>query len=138
MDDDNTVYTVTFPDICISYNGPIIACLNISDSEISEYRAILESVIQSTQFVLYQTTTKKDELAWKLHVTNMAQIIIINIDDVSPEDIAIAIDLNTDSRKNVIFVSEDGPSSVQYVLASLMGITPFNSKLEAKKYLKSL
>lgn len=107
MKTDNSVYTVTYPDLHITEDGMSVLVSSTDDEFVQKVKDIFEKYI-STSIVFYvqPKKTNSETLAWMWNVSTTCDLMIVDIDTCAWEDIMSALIKPSISNNGVIFYSD--------------------------------
>lgn len=107
MKTDNSVYTVTYPDLHITEDGMTVLVSSTSKDFVEKVKGIFEKYI-STSIVFYvqHKKTNNETLAWMWNTSNTCDLMIVDIDTCAWEDIMAALIKPSISNNGVIFYSD--------------------------------
>lgn len=106
MRTDNSVYTVTYPDLLMSDDGMSVLVTSTDENFIENVKGIFEKYIYtSIVFYVQPNKTNSETLAWMWNVSTTCDLMIIDIDTCAWEDIMAALIKPTISNDGVMFYS---------------------------------
>ncbi len=106
MRTDNSVYTVTYPDLHMSDDGMTVLVTSTDENFIDNVKGIFEKYIYtSIVFYVQPNKTNSETLAWMWNVSTTCDLMIIDIDTCAWEDIMAALIKPTISNDGVMFYS---------------------------------
>lgn len=106
MKTDNSVYTVTYPDLHITDDGMSVLVTSTDNKFIDQVKGIFEKYIYtSIVFYVQPNKTNSETLAWMWNVSTTCDLMIIDIDTCAWEDIMAALIKPTISNNGVMFYS---------------------------------
>ena len=107
MKTDNSVYTVTYPDLHITEDGMSVLVSSTDGKFVQKVKDIFEKYI-STSIVFYvqPKKTNSETLAWMWNVSTTCDLMIVDIDTCAWEDIMSALIKPSISNNGVIFYSD--------------------------------
>lgn len=107
MKTDNSVYTVTYPDLHITEDGMSVLVSSTDGNFVQKVKDIFEKYI-STSIVFYvqPKKTNSETLAWMWNVSTTCDLMIVDIDTCAWEDIMSALIKPSISNNGVIFYSD--------------------------------
>lgn len=107
MKTDNSVYTVTYPDLHITEDGMTVLVSSTSKDFVESVKGIFEKYI-STSIVFYvqPKKTNSETLAWMWNTSNTCDLMIVDIDTCAWEDIMAALIKPSISNNGVMFYSD--------------------------------
>ena len=105
----NTVYTVTPPDFSLSTIGPSALLLGVPFTEIKPYTSVYERLFPEIEIVFYASETgiNSDNLAWYRAVAGVASSIFVDLDNITSEELFIAMQAENDDRVMVFWISHN-------------------------------
>lgn len=138
MKSDNSLYTVTPPDLYLSENGLNVLVTSTNPVFVQDVQAILEHHIAgSIVFNLQEHETNSSSLPWFWHVSRTCEYMIVDLDTCAWEDILAAILKRRDNNHIVIFYSAKGKRREAIKLINATSrYTIFNSIEELNEFLE--
>ena len=107
MKTDNSVYTVTYPDLHITEDGMCVLVSSTDREFVDRVKGIFEKYIHtSIVFYVQPKKTNSETLAWMWNVSNTCDLMIVDIDTCAWEDIMSALIKPSISNNGVIFYSD--------------------------------
>lgn len=107
MTTDNSVYTVTYPDLHITEDGMAVLVSSTDRDFIDKVKAIFEKYIHtSIVFYVQPKKTNSETLAWMWNVSNTCDLMIVDIDTCAWEDIMAALIKPSITNNGVMFYSD--------------------------------
>tara|TARA_B100000035_G_C21036674_1_gene571377 strand:- start:1893 stop:2342 length:450 start_codon:yes stop_codon:yes gene_type:complete len=92
MKTDNSVYTVTYPDLHMTDDGMSVLVTSTDSNFIDSVKGIFEKYIYtSIVFYVQPNKTNSETLAWMWNVSTTCDLMIIDIDSCAWEDIMAAL-----------------------------------------------
>jgi len=92
MKTDNSVYTVTYPDLHMTDDGMSVLVTSTDSNFINSVKGIFEKYIYtSIVFYVQPNKTNSETLAWMWNVSTTCDLMIIDIDSCAWEDIMAAL-----------------------------------------------
>lgn len=82
MLEENSIFTITPPDIALSANGPTITIISSDDKFISRINSIHEQLFKTVPVHIYHPDGKVNDgnLAWVLSVMRLSDSVFIDLD----------------------------------------------------------
>ena len=119
MTTKNSVYTVTPPDLTLNTLGPCILLLGISLDDAVKYADIYDKLLPEVEITVYVSEHGyTDKLApWFRAVTGMASTIFVNVDNITTEEMFLAMQAEHHGDAIVYWVSLH---PAQHTLVSLL------------------
>jgi hypothetical protein len=108
MTNKNSVYTVTPPDLTLNTLGPCILLLGISLADAAKYADIYDKLLPEVEITVYVSEDGyADKFApWFRAVTGMASSIFVNVDNITTEELFLAMQADHLGEAIVYWVSE--------------------------------
>ena len=107
MKTDNSVYTVTYPDLHITEDGMSVLVSSADREFIDRVKEIFEKYIYtSIVFYVQPKKTNSETLAWMWNVSTTCDLMIVDIDTCAWEDIMAALIKPSISNNGVMFYSD--------------------------------
>ena len=107
MKTDNSVYTVTYPDLHITEDGMTVLVSSTSKDFVEKVKDIFEKYIKtSLVFYVQPKKTNSETLAWMWNTSNTCDLMIVDIDTCAWEDIMAALIKPSISNNGVMFYSD--------------------------------
>lgn len=107
MKTDNSVYTVTYPDLHITEDGMTVLVCSTSRDFVENVKDIFEKYIKtSLVFYVQNKKTNSETLAWMWNTSNTCDLMIVDIDTCAWEDIMAALIKPSVSNNGVMFYSD--------------------------------
>lgn len=132
----NTVYTVTPPDLRLPTVGPSVLLLGVDFEDIEPYRSVYEKLHPDIEIVFYasENRLRDDNLCWYRAVAGMASSVFVNVDQLTMEELFIALEAEKNGNQLVFWVSmEDRQPQLRQLLNSYM-YRVFDSLDEVQKF----
>ena len=105
MKTDNSVYTVTYPDLHITEDGMTVLVSSTSRDFVEQVKGIFEKYIKtSLVFYVQNKKTNSETLPWMWNTSNTCDLMIVDIDTCAWEDIMAALIKPTST--GVLFYSD--------------------------------
>lgn len=107
MDRDNSVYTVTSPDLFLTEDGMSVLISSTNKNLVESIKNLFEKYIPSSiVFNLQQKQTNESNFAWFYHVTHSCDLMIVDLDTCAWIDIATALTKQVDENHVLMFYTE--------------------------------
>jgi|TARA_R110000824_G_scaffold322518_1_gene509175 hypothetical protein len=108
MQQDNSSYTVTSPDLMLTDDGPQILLSSTNSSLITEIKSLFERYINhSIVFNVCSSQTNENNVAWMWYVSRSADIVILDLDTCAWVDVCAAILKEDKKFHDVIYYTEN-------------------------------
>lgn len=137
MIDKNTVYTVTPPDLRLTTIGPTVLLLGLGLKDSEQYIDMYEKLFPEVEITFFvgEEGFTTDHTSWYRAVTHMASTVIVNIDNITPEEMFLAMQVEHDNRALVFWVSEEKKSPALISLINSYQIQIFDMVSDIEKFL---
>ena len=104
---DNSVYTVTAPDLHLTDDGLSVLITSTNQEFLESVKKQFERyILQSIVFNVQDSQTTETSIAWMWYVSRTADLMIVDVDTCSWVDICTALTKEVDDDHEVIFFSE--------------------------------
>lgn len=137
MTNKNTVTTVTPPDLYLNTIGPSVLLLGTTLEESKEYRDVYEKLFPEVEITFYvseQGFTPR-VAAWYRAVAGMASSIFVNLDNITAEEVFLAMQAEHENRAVVFWVSQERKYPAMVALLNSYQYQIFGSFDEIEKFL---
>lgn len=108
MTQDNSVYTVTYPDLYVAESGPTVLMTSTNpeliDSTLDQYKTLIHNA--NLVFYIQSKRTNESSVGWMWYVSRSCDTMIVDIDTCSWVDIATALTKVQDVNHKVVFYTE--------------------------------
>lgn len=107
MDNDNSSYTVTAPDLFLADTGLNVLITSTNTELVEGIKLLFEKYIMVNLVFNVQTNvTNNNSLPWMWHVSRTCEYMIVDLDTCAWEDIMAALLKTRDDNHMVIFYTE--------------------------------
>lgn len=107
MDNDNSSYTVTAPDLFLADTGLNVLITSTNTELVEGIKLLFEKYIMVNLVFNVQTNvTNSNSLPWMWHVSRTCEYMIVDLDTCAWEDIMAALLKTRDDNHMVIFYTE--------------------------------
>ena len=108
MNNKNTVYTVTPPDLRMNFIGPSVLLLGTTLAECSTYISLYDKLFPEVEITFFVDEKPFDveRLAWYRAVVGSVSSVFVNIDNITSEEILMAMQAERDEHVLVFWISE--------------------------------
>jgi DNA-binding NarL/FixJ family response regulator len=107
MQQDNSSYTVTSPDIMLTDDGISIFISSTNQDFIADIKALYEKYVDtSIVFNVQQIPTSEQSISWVWYVSQPVDVMIIDLDTCAWVDVCAALLKKQDDNHHVVFYSE--------------------------------
>lgn len=108
MQQDNSSYTVTSPDLMLTDDGPQILLSSTSKKLIDDIKLLFEKYINhSIVFNVCSSKTNENNVAWMWYVSRSADIVILDLDTCAWVDVCASILKEDKQYHDVIYYTEN-------------------------------
>ena len=137
MTNKNTVTTVTPPDLHIQTIGPSVLLLGTTLEESKEYTDVYEHLFPEVEitFFVSEKGFNPDLAAWYRAVAGMASSIFVNLDNITAEEVFLAMQAEHENRAIVFWVSQEKKYPAMVALLNSYQYQIFGSLDEIEKFL---
>jgi len=101
--ENNSIYTITAPDLMATATGPSISVLSTSDDFLREIERLHENLFKSVPVTIYHWPNDLNNLAWLIAVMHLSNNIFVHMDTVNTAGLVSS--LLTES--NVVYINEN-------------------------------
>jgi hypothetical protein len=136
----DSVYTVTPPDLRVTESGPSILMLGVAFDDSDPYIDLFDKLFPDSDVTFYTSESgpSEDNLAWYRATSSISSSIIVDIDNIAPEELLLALQAEFEGKSLVFWISpkQKNPklqkllNSYQYAIFS--NINEIGSFLEAE------
>ena len=107
MQQDNSSYTVTSPDLLLTNDGISVLISSTNSSLVNNIKALYEKYIEtSIVFNIQSTPTTENSISWLWYVSGHVDMMIVYLDTCAWVDVWTALIKKQDDNHSVIFISE--------------------------------
>lgn len=137
MKNNNTVYTVTPPDLRLNMIGPSVLLLGVDLDAAKEYADVYDRLFPEVEITFYvgEDGFTPDVAAWYRAAAGMASSIFVNLDNITAEEVFLAMMAEQDNRAMVFWVSKDKKYPAMVSLLNSYQFQIFSSLDEIEKFL---
>lgn len=109
MKPKNTVYTVTPPDLAIPTIGPSVLLLGVDLDNSKAYTDVYDKLFPEVEitFFVSEDGFHPRHVAWFRAVAGMASSIFVNLDNITAEEVFLAMQAEHENRAMVYWISQD-------------------------------
>ena len=105
---DNSSYTVTYPDLKISETGSTLLVCSTDQDFTDDVKTLFERyIISSLIFYVQDKEAMGNQLAWLWHVRKCVEILIVDLDTCSNNDVLAAVHKTEDDTHYTVFVNRN-------------------------------
>jgi|TARA_B110000503_G_C7169107_1_gene423412 hypothetical protein len=96
---ENSIYTVTPPDLMLLDNGPSITVLSTSTDFIDDVIKLYENIFKSVPVIIYHTNGPINDtnLAWAVSVMRLSDKVFVDLDTVNETGLVASILIGANS-----------------------------------------
>lgn len=116
-----SVYTVTPPDLRTTVFGPSITMLGVPFDKSEPYVKLFDNLFSDSDVTIYTSEVGLNEtnVAWFRAVVGMSNIVIVDIDYITSEELVLALHAEMDNSVLVFWItSEHKNQNIQKLLNS--------------------
>jgi hypothetical protein len=139
MKNKNSVYTVTPPDLKLNTIGPIVLFMGITLDELQPYADIYDKLFPEVEITFYVSEKGfRPELApWFRAVASMSSGIFVNLDNITTEEVFLAIQAILDRKNDVMvyWISQNKKSNAMMSLLNSYQYRIFTRLEDISKFL---
>ena len=107
MQEDNSSYTVTSPDLFLTDDGISVLISSTNKKFVNGVKALYEKYIQtSIIFNIQDKPTTESSVSWLWYVSRPADMMVIDLDTCAWVDVCAALLKVQDENHTVLFISE--------------------------------
>lgn len=101
---ENSIFTITPPDMMLSVNGPSITIISENDTLIKEIEDLHESMFKTVSVNIYHCNgpVNEENLAWVISVMRLSDTVFVDLDTAT--ELGIMTSIVTDS--NAVYISK--------------------------------
>ena len=101
---ENSIFTITPPDMMLSVNGPSITIISENDALIKEIEDLHESMFKTVSVNIYHCNgpVNEENLAWVISVMRLSDTVFVDLDTAT--ELGIMTSIVTDS--NAVYISK--------------------------------
>lgn len=137
MKNNNSVYTVTPPDLKLNTIGPSVLLLGVSLDNSKSFVDIYERLFPEVELTFYVSESgfSQENAPWFRAVTGMASIIFVNLDNITAEEVFLAMQAEHDNRAMVFWLAQEKIYPAMISLLNSYQYQVFNSLEEIESFL---
>ena len=137
MKNKNSVYTVTPPDLKLNTIGPSVLLLGVSIDNSTEYQDIYEKLFPEVEITFYvgEEEFGPEYAPWYRAVAGMSSSIIDNLDNITAEEVFLAMQAEHENRAMVFWVAQNKNYPAMVSLLNSYQYQIFNSLNEIEAFL---
>ncbi|MDA9302662.1 hypothetical protein N9578_00425 [bacterium] len=107
MQQDNSSYTVTSPDILLTDDGISILVTSKNPELVDDIKALYEKYIDTSIVVNVQDkNTSENTVSWMWYVSRPCDMMIIDLDTCAWIDVCIAMTKKQDDNHSIVFINQ--------------------------------
>jgi hypothetical protein len=133
----NSVYTVTPPDLKLNIIGPSILLLGTTLSDYKPYADIYDKLFPEVEITFFvgDKAFNSDHAAWYRAAAGMVSAIIVNLDNISAEEVFLAMQAENDKKAFVFWLSTESSYPVMVNLLNSYQYRIFSNIEEIEQFL---
>jgi hypothetical protein len=137
MRNKNSVYTVTPPDLKLNTIGPSVLLLGVTLDESNEYTEIYEKLFPDVEIAFFvgDDSFVADYAPWYRAQASIASSIFVNLDNITAEEIFLAMQAEHDNRAMVFWISKEQTNPTMISLLNSYQYQIFNNLNEIEEFL---
>jgi len=137
MKTKNSVYTVTPPDLTLNTIGPSVLLLGITYDESKAYSDVYEKLFPEVEitFFVSETGFNPNVAPWFRAVAGMASSIFVNLDNITAEEVFLAMQAEHENRAMVFWISQERTYPAMVSLLNSYQYQVFNNVEEIESFL---
>lgn len=137
MRNKNTVYTVTPPDLQLNVIGPSILLLGETLETSVPYGELFDKLFPEVEISVYVSDQgfNPDLAAWYRAAAGMVSSIFVNLDDITAEEVFLAMQAEHENRSMVFWLSNEKKYPAMVALLNSYQYQVFESLDEVEKIL---
>lgn len=137
MKNKNTVYTVTPPDLRLNLIGPTVLFLGFDLESSKEYINVYEKIFPDVEITFFvgEDGFRPEQVAWYRAVAGMSGNVIVNVDNITAEEVFLAMQIENDSEAMVFWLSCDRIYPAMISLLNSYHYRVFQSVDEIKNFI---
>lgn len=135
----DSVYTVTPPDLRVTESGPSILMLGVAFDNSDPYVNLFDSLFPDSDVTIYTSEDgiSEDNLAWYRATTSMSSTLIVDIDNITPEELLLALQAEAEDRPLVFWLSPTRSNPKLHKLLNSYQYSVFGSVDEIRSFLEA-
>jgi len=133
----NTVYTVTPPDLRLNTIGPSVLLLGITMDDSKPYTDIYDKIFPEVEITFYVSEDgfRPQHVPWFRAATGMVSSIFVNLDNITTEEVFLAMQAEQEKCAMVFWFSQQETHSTMAALLNSYQYEVFGSLDEIEKKL---
>ena len=137
MLNNNSVYTVTPPDLTLNTIGPSVLLLGVDLENSKPFSDVYDKLFPEVEITFFVGTNgfEAKHAPWFRAVAGMASSIFVNLDNVSLEEVFLAMQAEHDDRAVVYWISQNKVAPVIVGLLNSYQYLVYNSLDEIEEFL---
>ncbi len=137
MTTKNTVYTVTPPDLRINMIGPSVLLLGTDLEHCQDYTQLYDKLFPEVEITFFvgEEGFNPGLAHWYRATAGMASNIFVNLDNITAEEIFLAMQAEHENRALVFWVAKDKTYPAMVSLLNSYQYQVFNSLDEVEKFM---
>jgi len=136
---NNTVYTITPPDLRLNTNGPSTLILGVNLENSKDYTDVFDKLFPEVEvnFFVRENEIDAQTLAWYRVMSGIASSVVVDVDNITSEELLIALQAEYDNNILVYWVSLENKQSDLMSLLNSYRYQIFASATDLETYLVS-
>jgi len=137
MTNKNTVYTVTPPDLKLNLIGPSVLLLGVTLEEHQPYADLYDKLFPEVEITFYvgDDQINHETVPWYRACAGMASSICVNLDNVTAEEVFLAVQVELEKRALVFWMSEEKTNPMLVSLLNSYQYQVFSTLDEVEQFL---
>tara|TARA_R110000851_G_scaffold17372_1_gene55177 strand:+ start:2824 stop:3261 length:438 start_codon:yes stop_codon:yes gene_type:complete len=137
MKNNNSVYTVTPPDLKLPTIGPSVLLLGITLADYKPYADVYDKLFPEVEITFFvgDDAFTAEYAAWYRAVASMASSIFVNLDNITPEEVFLAMQAEHDKSAMIFWISQEKTYPPMVSLLNSYQYRIFNNLAEIEQYL---
>lgn len=134
---NNTVYTVTPPDLKLNVIGPSVLLLGITLADHHQYINFYDVTFPDVEITLFvgDEPFSAEYAPWYRAVVGMVSNIIVNVDNITIEELFLAMQAEHDGQALVCWLSQEGKNPILVSMLNSYQYRIFNSPEKIESFL---
>ena len=106
--EDNSSYTVTYPDLMLTDDSFTLLVISTNESLIQTIKSKFEHVVRSSViFYVHNQPTTQNNIAWPFHIFQTCDVVIVDLDTCSYEDAFFITEKTVDDHHWGVFINQN-------------------------------
>lgn len=137
MTSKNTVTLITPPDLHLNYRGPLVLFLGFTLEQSTKYSELYEKLFPDVEINFYVSENGyiTENNAWYRAVSGIASSVFVNIDNITIEELFLAMQIEQQNNAMVFWISENDNNASLLSLINSYHMRIFRNTQEIEDFL---